>query len=70
MCYSQKGLLQVIQHNDSDLDSVDTVRYLRAGLEVKGYMFCPKKKVASVFNKYYSTDGSRNIIIKIHIWVA
>jgi len=45
MCYSQKGLLQVTQHNDSDLDSVDTVRYLRAGLTVKGYMLSKKKKL-------------------------
>jgi len=70
MCYSQKGLLQVTQHNDSDLDSVDTVRYLRAGLTVKGYMLSKKKKVASIFNKYYSTDGSRNIINEIQICVA
>jgi len=41
MSHSQKGLLQVTQHNDSDTDSVYTVRYLRAGLAVKGYMLCP-----------------------------
>ena len=46
MCYNQKALLQVTRHNDSGLDSVDTVRYLRAGLAVKDYMFS-KKKVAT-----------------------
>jgi len=37
-----KGLITGDFNTTTDLDSVDTVR-LRAGLAVKGYMFCPKQ---------------------------